>query len=183
MRAFVAVEIELQIRRAIFAAVARIRESGIKASWVKIDSMHLTLKFLGDIRAEQVPEVVDVLEQAASVSSPFTIQIADLGAFPSARRPRVMWTGVRDPAHALQVLARSIDLGLRPLGVDKGKGEFHPHITLARVRGRSGDLTERLDDPFEGGEQEVGAIVLFQSELEPSGAIHTPIARVALGGP
>lgn len=181
MRTFVAIEIEPEIKEAILAAGDRVKGSGIRATWVKEGAIHLTLKFLGEMKVEKTPEVTDALREAAAAVSPFGVKVAGLGAFPNGRRPRVIWAGVEEETGALRSLWEGIERSLSRLGFKKEGRGLHAHITIGRVRGAPMDLSGLLAEPFEGGEQDVGEIVLFQSELHPSGAVHTPLARIPLG--
>ena len=182
MRSFVAIEIKPEIKEAILAAGRRIQSAGLKATWMKRGGIHLTLKFLGEIELESVPEIARTLQEVAAASSPFRIQVAGLGAFPNPRRPRVIWTGVGEETGALLSLWKGMEKSLSHLGFRKEGRGFHPHITIARVRGAPMDLTSHLGEPFDAGRQEAAELVLFQSELHPSGAVHTPLARIPLGG-
>ena len=182
MRSFVAIEIEPEIKEAILAAGRRVQSAGLKATWMKREAIHLTLKFLGEIELERIPEVTTALQEVATASAPFGFQVAGLGAFPNPRRPRVIWTGVEEETGALQSLWKEMEKTLFSLGFKKEGRGFHPHITIARVRGAPKDLTSLLAEPFDAGDQEAAELVLFQSELHPSGAVHTPLARIPLGG-
>ena len=182
MRTFVAIELDDAIRTAIVTAGERLRGTRLKATWVREHGVHLTLKFLGDVPAERVPEIAAALEEAAAGVEPFGFAVRGLGAFPNARRPRVLWTGVVEESGALAALVGRVEDGLSRLGFKKEGRRFHAHLTIGRVRSAPKDVTPWLQDPFEAGVQDVEEIVLFQSELHPGGAVYTPLARMPLGG-
>jgi 2'-5' RNA ligase len=180
VRAFIAIPMSDEIREGILAVGRRLSSTGIRATWVKAGAIHLTLKFLGDVDLDRTMEITSALEEAAEGVGPFTIRVRDLGAFPNGRRPRVVWAGVDEDTGALIRLVENIEDRLSLLGFKKEGRRYHPHITVGRVRGAPKDLSTHLAEPFETADQEVGEFVLFQSELHPSGAIHTPLSRVSL---
>ena len=182
MRTFVAIELDEPIRRAIVTAGERLRGLRLKATWSKDHAIHLTLKFLGDVPPERTPEIAEALEEAAAAVEPFSFAVKGLGAFPSARKPRVFWAGVEEESGALGTLVERIETGLSRLGFKKEGRQFHAHVTIGRVRAAPKDATPWLQDPFDAGVQEVDEVVLFQSELRPEGALYTPLARASLGG-
>ena len=181
MRSFIAVELDPGIKKAILTAASRLHKDGLNASWVKDSGIHLTLKFLGEIDPKQTPEISSALEEAAEAIQPFEIQVCGLGAFPNRRRPRVIWAGVEEKSGALRNLWKGIEDSLSRLGFKKEGREFHPHITFGRIRKSPIDITTSLQEPFDAGEQGVDEIVLFQSELHPKGAVHTPLSHLKLG--
>lgn len=180
MRAFIAIPMSDAIKEGILAAGLRLSSTGIKATWVKAGAIHLTLKFLGDVDMDRTMEITHALEEAAGGIGPFSIRVRDLGAFPNGRRPRVIWAGVDEETGALIRLVENIEERLSHLGFKKEGRRYHPHITVGRVRGAPKDLSTHLAEPFETEDQEVEELVLFQSELHSSGAIHTPLSRVRL---
>lgn len=181
MRTFLAIELEPEIKEAIRAGSEPVRSVGLKTAWVKESSMHLTLKFLGEMKLEMVPRITAALSGVVLESAPFLLKVQGMGAFPNPRRPRVIWAGVQEKTGVLSSLWRRAEEALSDLGFKKEGRGFHPHITIGRIRGTPRDITAELEDSFEGGEQEVSEIVLFQSDLNPAGAIHTPLAHLPLG--
>lgn len=155
--------------------------------WVQPESLHLTLKFLGDAPAEQVPELTDALLPvvAARRSEPFSL--AGVGLFPNLRRPNVLWVGVREGGEWLAELAAALDAALVPLGFPPEGRAFRAHITLGRVRqgtrwplGPLEQLLMALVDRSFGSVMPRSA-VLFASTLTRDGAIHDPLAELPLG--
>jgi len=179
MRTFIAIELDDSIRQRL----GRIREiSGIRDRafrWVKHASIHLTLKFLGEIEPEIVPEVNGAMERAVIGVTPFVIEVGGMGCFPGLRNPRVLWVAVDAREDTLLPLQSSLEAELDGIGFKREKRIFKPHLTLARIRGRIGSFD--LDEAGAFGDlgaQEVTAITLFQSELKPSGAVYVPLATV-----
>jgi len=149
-------------------------------------NLHLTLKFLGDVAESRIGAIVDTLKGATSDARVFDAELRGLGAFPSATRPRVVWAGVSEGAHAMVELAGRVDGALAALGFAREGRPFSPHVTLGRVRqpGRSQALTEALRDgaECEFGRIRVAGASLMRSELSPRGARYTELAAVRLGG-
>jgi len=117
---------------------------------------------------------------------PFEISIRGLGWFPSGRRPRVIWAGVEDAGGDVEAIARRLDDGLVDVGIAAEAKQFRPHITLSRLRGAID--TGAVEKAFAGvgrkefGRETVDEIVLFMSELMPSGAVHSRMGAVSFGG-
>jgi 2'-5' RNA ligase len=144
--------------------------------------LHVTLKFLGDTPAEDVPAIARVLRDVVADVSPFELRLVGLGAFPKPERPSVVWAGV-EGAEPLGEMAAALDAGLAPLGFAAEAKAFHPHLTLARVKFKPDrsltDLFEQYDG-HEFGRQLVETVVLYQSDLQHTGPMYTPLATVEL---
>jgi RNA 2',3'-cyclic 3'-phosphodiesterase len=187
LRAFVAVEIPEEVRAALDAAQARLRQHLVRARWVRSGSMHLTLKFLGDIPAGQVAGAADALQVAVRGHAALRLSAAGIGAFPGIRRPRVLWAGLSGETEPLADLQRSVEEELAALGFPREERPFRAHLTIGRFSEpvAPGPLAEALKDfaTASFGEFTVQELVLFRSELKPSGAVYTALARVKLENP
>jgi len=183
IRAFIAVPVPVDVTRA--AETARARCSSIEKAlrWVAPERIHLTLKFLGDVDMARVAAVNALLEDAAS-ARPFALTAGGLGVFPSVKRPRVLWMGVTGETARLIDFARLIDARLADLGFEPEKRRFRAHLTLGRFKGKTDP--KRLTDVLvsaagnEGVAFTADRVILFQSELKPTGAVHTPLAAYPL---
>lgn len=102
--------------------------------WVAAGGIHLTLKFLGNVDEAKLPAIAQSLSKAAASIGPFEIQTAELGAFPNAGNPRVVWIGLRGDVQALEVLYQAVERALTPLGFPPEGRPFAPHLTLGRMR-------------------------------------------------
>lgn len=184
MRTFVAVEIPSTLQEEIGELQRELKKAGERVSWTKTSNIHLTLKFLGNVPAEEIDHVGKVLAEIASTAEPFTFRVGRLGGFPNLRRPRVLWVGVDEPSGRLVALVEDIENRLHGLGFEKEKRKFSGHLTIGRVKSSLSksflQTLERTD--LEGGEVAADEIVLMKSELHPRGAIYTPLRRIALGG-
>ena len=156
-----------------------------RVSWVKRGNIHLTLKFLGDIRTNQIESINSVLQSVAESHSSFNMSLSGIGVFPDFRRPRVVWIGITNGAEQSIQLAEDISNSLQPLGFPPEKRGFTPHLTLARIRRPvnlqdvSGKFNqyETLDIPT----LKVDQIVFIRSQLHPQGSIYTPLRKFSLG--
>ena len=181
LRAFLAVEIGESARRAAAAAAERLAREvrGREVRWAQPRSYHLTLRFLGEISAEQAARVAARVAEAVAPLAPFELRIGELVAFPSARRPRVLAASV-EPEAPLAELARRVEAATLGAGLSPEARAFRPHLTLGRVRDRAhpdlGAAGPLPPEPFR-----VAEVVLFRSDLHPEGALHTPLERLALG--
>ncbi|QDT53649.1 2',5' RNA ligase family [Caulifigura coniformis] len=146
------------------------------------DKFHLTLKFLGDTRRSQFDDIAAALRKASSSVSRHAIEIVGLGAFPKSARPAVVWAGVR-PAGEIERLAAILDRLLEPLGFVPETRPYHPHLTLARVKGDAAGLEEVIEANRETpyGSATAAVAELFQSELTPGGSRYTSLATAELG--
>ena len=186
MRTFVAIELADSMRNSLARVQAELGPHLPGVSWVRADSLHLTLKFLGEVRKADLPRACELIRESAASAPVFEARLSGLGVFPDLRRPRVVWVGVRDDPPALAELHARLDEGLAEIGAPRENRAFRPHLTLGRVRrpGSAAGLGEPIErfSKSDLGEMTVDEIVFMQSELTPSGAVYTPLARFACGG-
>lgn len=189
VRAFIAVELPQVTRDALSEVQARLGQHAPRGSvrWVKPDNIHLTLKFLGQVPTAQIEAISLALRRAVSVLHVFPFEVMRVGCFPDAQRPRVIWVGIDEPSGALHALQRAVELATVPLGYPTEPRPFQPHLTLGRTGRdlRPADLHKLGETVMAAkigllGHVHADEIVLFQSELAPSGSIYTVLARFPL---
>ena len=156
------------------------RDLALPIKWVRPEGIHLTLKFLGDVPVEREPELRAALRSAAGDGDGeprgITLQVEGFGAFPDARRPRVVWAGVA-PEPALELLQHRVEQVFAPLGFPTEARAFRPHVTLgraardARPRDLQG-LEPALDAATFSGAALVTTVDLMQSTLESGGSVY-----------
>lgn len=139
-RLFIAVPFPTEAESEIAALVERVRAGGIPGGgrdvrWVRLDSLHLTLRFLGPTLEDSVALAAHATRTAAAAGAPFDISIGGAGAFPSAARPRALWLDVRAGEAQLAALAGAVDRALRHAGWELDDKPFRAHLTLARADG------------------------------------------------
>ena len=194
MRLFIALDIDDAIRERIARFVDGVAGFAPDARWQKAESLHVTLKFIG----EQPDPKVEPIKQALSAieGSPIDIQFRGYGFFPTAKSARVFWIGI-EAGPQLAALAAAVDEKTSWLGIPKEERAFSPHLTLARGAGRSGSprrsksdapnrvfqrLQEKLDalPTPEFGAMTAREFFLYQSQLSPKGSKYTKLAKFDL---
>lgn len=185
VRTFVAVEIDEAIRQAAGKLVEELRTASAEVGWVAPHNMHLTVKFLGDVAADQIPQVCDTVAQAVAGVEPFDLEIRGVGAFPNAARPRTLWIGTGGGEAQLNLLAKRVETALVELGFAREDRPFHGHLTLGRVRRPSRALAaltpmlkQRADLTL--GQTPIREVVVFSSQLERGGAIYEALRTASL---
>jgi len=179
MRAFVAVFPPPEVRREALAWAGHL-PSGDRVRWTRPENIHLTLKFLGDVRVEALDGMRAALGKVCAEHAPFDAALAELGAFPSARRAKILWLGVGAGSDRLRSLAADVDDALAPLGFEREKRPYVPHLTIGRVRGHPLNLD--LPSGVEGSGFRVGRVELTESTLAAEGATYRTVGDFALWG-
>ena len=167
---------------AIEAMLRELKGIGRGVRVTAAEQLHLTIKFLGETSKAHLPAIGEELREAARLVGRHPVELVGLGAFPNAARPSVVWAGI-EPQRELKRLAAELDRRLSPLGFAAESRPYHPHLTLARVKGRVAGLSEFLAEesatPFGGAT--IDRVVLYQSEPGPRGSVYTPIFSAELG--
>ncbi|MBA7627247.1 RNA 2',3'-cyclic phosphodiesterase [subsurface metagenome] len=191
IRSFIAIELPDELKSELVQLEARLKSGGqFRVKWVDPNGIHLTLKFLGDIAADRVEEIVGAMEEAARGISTFQLKVKGLGVFPNPKRAQVAWVGLSGEVDKLAQLQKSVESKLVPLGFAPESRRFTPHLTLARLRNQvSPDERQRFGQLITGTAFEadcaieVAAISLIRSQLTREGAIYTRINSARLEKP
>lgn len=143
------------------------------AKWVNPHGIHLTLKFLGYVDPDRIPEIQDSLNGVSNHFPPFSIRVNGCGFFPNARRPNVLWAGVQ--SESLLPLHQQIESSMERLGFEKENRPFSPHLTLARFKNTRGPLPSPIQETGKHSELEIGdfaanSFSLYESILKRQGA-------------
>lgn len=185
MRAFIAVNLPPAVRTGMWEAAEPLRSGGFPFRWVRPESLHLTVKFLGQVATAREADIIAGLVEAGRGTKVFSAGIGGFGAFPSPRRPRVVWVGL-EAVPALEMLHHRVEQQMESLGFALEGRPFRPHITLGRVRRdtRASHVAgfeaalERLEYL---GETLVASVDLMESELYPDGARYSVRHQVEFG--
>jgi 2'-5' RNA ligase len=183
IRCFIAIEIPAEIQMALSRVIHQSqlnRESGFRP--VRLESIHLTLKFLGDVEQGKVAGITAGLAELCNRVEPFTFQVRGLGAFPTWDRPRTIWAGLLYPP-ALQGLFTIVDEFTSNAGFPGESRKFSPHLTLARVSEQADPLVTRrriaalrsLPEVL-FGEVHATHLTFFRSILQPGGSVYRPLS-------
>lgn len=189
IRAFIAIELSPEIRQQLGQLIQKFKALHIQAvRWVAVENIHLTLKFLGETNRADLDKLSKILISRSAEFSPFTFQVSGMGAFPSNRKPRVVWVGLQTSG-ALLELQSAIEDAATHIGIPTEERGFSPHLTLGRVRNDASPtdlqtLSSALTSMQAGdlGSMTAGSFTLFQSDLRPQGALYTPLAHFPLAG-
>ncbi len=189
LRAFIALEIPLEIREAVYEAMAPLQKGiGSAVHWVPMENLHLTLKFLGDVSPSSLEMLSQMLRAEADLFPCFDLCLQGLGSFPNLKRPRVIYIGIQAPA-ALEGLQRGIELASHKLGYESEERGFSPHLTIGRVKHASRvtateqqiirrALEETRIDLL--GTARVDSVHLYKSDLKPKGSVYTRLYSAPL---
>jgi 2'-5' RNA ligase len=182
-RLFVAVLLPAGVREALGELIERGKQKGTDVRWTRKENLHITLKFLGDVRRDGIPHLIESLKETAAQRDAFNVTVQGLGAFPSAGRPRVLWAGIAEGTHKLESLAAAVEGTLRPLGFGNEE-RFSGHITLGRLRRPEPALWFRewsAQERMEPLKVRVESFWLMKSTLTPAGPRYEALAEFALG--
>lgn len=214
IRSFIAIELPENIKDRLREVQEELKEhcreksgnqgktSG-RISWVRPEAMHLTLKFLGDIDAAKVDAIKAALHAAVGTENKngtliikeFDLHLTRAGAFPDAKRPRVVWVGLDginelNKSNTLNTLVNKIEERLKDIGFTGDRKKFTPHLTVCRARdgrGQKNLSTAMAAINTTGPEASsinknftVTEFILFKSELKPGGTLHTPLETIKL---
>jgi len=183
IRSFIAVNVSDATRRIIDTLQMIFTHSRKAIRFLSPENVHVTLKFLGDIDPEIMPELISKIETSIRSFPKFDYICAGTGVFPNVRRPRVLWLGITQGSEMLTNLSKALDDSLRAMPIKLEEREFKAHITLGRVKEFSKpipELDQFLKYPFEPIRNPVEEVILFKSTLTPYGAIYTPLHNFPL---
>ena len=180
MRVFIAIEVPEEIQARLAGVQEQLRPVSASARWIAVESIHITLRFIGEISETRLEVIDNAL--GGLTWKPFPVVVRGVGFFPGARSPRVLWAGL-EPS-TMEGLTAEIDSRMERAGFDREKRKFRAHLTLARAR------NTRLDSAMvtaatELAEMEFGTFVvdrcfLYQSTLKPRGAVYTKLKEYLL---
>ena len=190
VRSFIAIPVPAAGLQALTATVKMLEpDLGRSVRWVRSEGIHLTLKFMGDIPAGIVEDVLAALQPVAAQFSPFDLAISGLGVFPNPQRPRVLWAGVHGDLETLSRFQSAVDDAVGKLGLPKEQRSFSPHLTLGRVRRDVPDgQLPKIGQVMADGELcgapawTADTVNLMRTELDPAGSRHYLVGSATIGG-
>jgi len=201
IRAFLAVELSQELRAGLTTVQQELKrkiETGMtrntRISWVQPTSIHLTIKFLGDMDEQALDALLVAVEHAIGNQPAVNVPLDRLGAFPRPQSPRVLWVGPPEnweqgrDAKGIGEIHGAIEAACEGLGFLRETKPFSLHLTLARIRmgerhvGLALTQSGVLDRPISAGSLAVESVALMRSELKPTGSVHTKLWEVRLQG-
>ena len=184
MRAFVAIEVPEPLKAELAAIQRRLKDAGVDASWSRPEGIHLTLKFLGEVREEQAPEILGALTLALTDATRFRLSLDGIGTFPNPAAARVVWLGITGEVGKLVALQATVEQSMVAAGLEPDGRPYTPHLTLGRIkRIRRREAWLKGLDEFKNVKLpgfDVTAVGLIRSELRPAGAVYHELGNVAL---
>ena len=198
-RTFTAIQLCSNIRARVGQHIDQLRREfpDVRASWLREENLHLTLKFFGDVRVMDIAKLSAGTEHGAKTVNSFELIVSGCGAFPPHGPPKVLWIGtLTQPPVAdwqgthvssLKILYDALEDEYARAGFAREERPFHPHLTIARLRSRKG--AHRLSNAhkelgFDSQKFVVSELIVFRSELSSEGSKHIEISRHELrGGP
>ena len=192
VRVFLAVELSDEMRETLRHLQDNLRQHmrlrGVQ--WVRPESLHVTVKFLGEIEEPQAEVIHDLLQPVLTTQSPFFLDAAELGVFPGVRSPRVLWVGFHGAGtDAMIRLVQEVESALTRIGIAPEGRPYQPHLTLARIKEQPREVGGRLQErellgrTARYGTLPVERLSLMKSDLRPFGAVYTRLWACALTGP
>lgn len=185
IRTFIAVNLAAPVVEEIAKVQLRLKQAKADIRWVRVEGMHLTLKFLGEIDYRQVVPIVDRLHAALREQAALQVTARGLGGFPNLNRPRVIWVGLS--GNGLTELRDRVEAALVRLDFPPEARRFTPHMTLGRVRSQRGWnqvlALIRQSEQADFGQSVIDTVTVYQSDLQPTGAVYTPLGSIPLQQP
>jgi 2'-5' RNA ligase len=187
VRCFIAIELPEEIKRGLRELQAQLKAANqAPVKWVEPENIHLTLKFLGNVATDRLNEIGHATTNAVRGTSPFSLEVRELGVFPNPRRVQIVWVGLSGEVEKLTILQQRIESGLAKLGFAPENRRFTPHLTLARLRDRATPQErERLgqlvaETEFAARSFIVNSVKLIKSQLTREGPIYSQLSSAAL---
>jgi 2'-5' RNA ligase len=186
IRSFLAIELPKPILRKIEEVQGDLRSTHAEVRWINPEKIHLTLKFFGNIEESRIESIFKSIEEPIRSTLPFSLKVRGVGAFPNLKNPRVIWMGLVEGREVLISFQEQMEIQLKKIGFQPEDRPFHPHLTLGRMKSSRGKeelvrgMEKHKEEEF--GDFQVERVVLFKSDLRPTGPIYTLLKEMKLGG-
>jgi 2'-5' RNA ligase len=191
MRTFLAIDLpdSIQAQLRITSEALRRLMPSEAVRWVKPESIHLTIKFIGEVQPDLVEKIVELATPVTDAVEPHTLTLSGLGAFPHGRKPRVIWLGFEEVPPPLLKLQQGLEASFATIGIAPEKRSFNPHLTLGRLRrGADRRQIEAVAGVLAGyhvgtlGQVTATRLTLFESKLGPQGAAYRALHHFEFKG-
>ncbi len=183
IRTFISIPISDDLKNELKQIQENLKSAGADVKWIVPEGMHLTLKFLGDVKVSQINGICKAVSETTGNFLPFPISFSSVGAFPNVNCPQIIWVGIGEGKEIICEMNHKIEDRLAIIGFKKEKKKFNPHLTIGRMRGLKGfaELTKRIisiETPVE--RMMVSDIHVMKSQLTTQGAIHSVLESIVL---
>ena len=183
IRSFFAIELPEEFRAEILRLESYLKKTGADVKWVRPESVHLTLKFIGNIAEADAGPLAGAVGEAVRDHGPLKLRFNALGCFPNLKRIRVVWLGLDGELEKLRNLQKAVENAAAGFGIEPEKRPYQPHLTLGRARsghnqtelGQALDQIKPRDLDFTADR-----VIMFKSDLKPTGAVYTPLEVLPL---
>jgi len=176
VRTFIAIPLNSHIREVLIETQDHLKKLDCNIKWVKPENIHLTLKFLGDVKQKRIDTIKQILDDLFRDTDPLTMELTQVGAFPNIDHPRILWIGLNDNDQSLAQIVSNLENNLGKAGFKKEDKPFSPHITIGRIRSPKNlkPLSEAINNYSlpDGIAQTIDHTVLYQSTLTSQGPIY-----------
>jgi 2'-5' RNA ligase len=187
IRSFLAFELPLEIKNVVARVSEELRQSTLNARWVKVDNIHLTVVFMGNIETEDIPAIAGGVKEVCQAFGAFDLSLKGIGCFPNRRNPRVLWLGLDGDLEPMSEFRDALQGHLADFGIKEEKRKFKPHLTLGRFRkpkktdSKENQLLSKYED-ISSSVCSLKELILFKSNLKPTGAVYTKVEAWPLTG-
>lgn len=184
IRVFICFELSKEVTNSLRDLIHYLKTFGRGVRWVRHDGVHLTLKFIGEIELSQLDEIAAAIEKVIKNYRPFKIKLSGKGAFPNLKRPKVFWIGISEVENTIRQIQEDIETALEKIGYPREERGFSPHLTLGRVKFQDPTVNkislelERMK--VDEIEFTVNEVVIMQSDLQPNGALYSPVRKIKI---
>lgn len=181
IRSFLAIEVPSSTKEEINKMITEFKKADYPVRWVEKENLHLTLIFFGEVKEDFLQKAKIQIISVTKTLRPFEVNLSGLGAFPSQRSPRVIWLSVKDGKDKVADLQTMIEKSLITIGYKPEARQFHPHLTLGRVKGIIKEPTKIFAQNYQSPNFLVKALVLFKSTLRPEGPLYEKLHQFDFG--
>jgi RNA 2',3'-cyclic 3'-phosphodiesterase len=186
IRSFLAFELPHEIRLLLSQVSGGMQAFPLDLRWVRVENLHLTIVFLGAVDSDSLAPIEERVGEVAREHGPFKAFLRGSGVFPHRRRPNVLWVGLEGDLERMAAFRDCLQKSLLSFGIKEEKRSFKPHLTLARFKKKEeekplGELLSKYQD-WTSPPWVFREIVLFRSDLKPSGAVYTKLNSWPLTG-
>jgi len=185
IRTFIAFELPPSVIFLLQEVQQELKRLKIRARWVRPENIHLTLKFLGDVNPDDIHKIGTAMACAAIDCLPITLSVRGIGVFPGIKRPRVIWVGLDGDTQSLLALQSRLEQKLAGAEFPKDKRSFKAHLTMGRIKQTANPavIRQMIADYAKLSSEEFtfNQVILFKSDLKPSGAVYSKLKQTKLG--